>query len=122
MSTAYQEMLAVLEDLQESAAYWSEYDVPIGIVDRINAAITKAKDTSEIQVTYPQIQATSAEIQVTSVNARRLEALKVCRDQFKHYVDHHLDKGDLDKAAQNEKFVALADAAITGAETPKNGD
>jgi hypothetical protein len=36
------ELLAVLKELQESAAYWSEYDVPIGIVDRINAVIAKA--------------------------------------------------------------------------------
>ncbi len=35
-------MLGVLQDLQESASYWSEYDVPIGIVERINAAISKA--------------------------------------------------------------------------------
>ena len=31
--------LAVLQELAESAAYWSEYDVPMGIVDRINDAI-----------------------------------------------------------------------------------
>jgi hypothetical protein len=37
------ELLAVLKELQESAAYWSEYDVPIGIVDRINEAIAKAE-------------------------------------------------------------------------------
>ena len=37
------ELLSVLEELQESASYWSEYDVPLGIVDRINAAIAKAK-------------------------------------------------------------------------------
>lgn len=37
-------LLAVLKELQESASYWSEYDVPLGIVDRINAAITKAED------------------------------------------------------------------------------
>jgi hypothetical protein len=36
------ELLAVLKELQESSAYWSEYDVPIGIVDRINAVIAKA--------------------------------------------------------------------------------
>lgn len=36
------ELLTVLQELQESAAYWSEYDVPLGIVDRINAAIAKA--------------------------------------------------------------------------------
>jgi hypothetical protein len=36
------DMLAVLQELAESADYWSEYDVPLGIVDRINAAIAKA--------------------------------------------------------------------------------
>ena len=37
------EMLEVLIDLSESAQYWSEYDVPIGIIDRLNAVISKAK-------------------------------------------------------------------------------
>ena len=37
------ELLAVLKELQESASYWSEYDVPLGIVDRINAVIAKAE-------------------------------------------------------------------------------
>lgn len=37
------QLLAVLEELSESAAYWSEYDVPIGIVDRINDAIATAR-------------------------------------------------------------------------------
>ena len=37
------DLLAVLKELQESAAYWSEYDVPLGIVDRINKAIAKAE-------------------------------------------------------------------------------
>ncbi len=37
------ELLAVLKELQESAGYWSEYDVPLGIVDRINAVIAKAE-------------------------------------------------------------------------------
>jgi hypothetical protein len=36
------EMLAVLEELEESAGYWSEYVVPLGIVDRIREAIKKA--------------------------------------------------------------------------------
>ena len=36
------DLLEVLRELQESASYWSEYDVPVGIVDRINAAIAKA--------------------------------------------------------------------------------
>lgn len=37
------EMLDMLIDLQESAQYWSEFDVPVGIVDRLNAVISKAK-------------------------------------------------------------------------------
>lgn len=36
------DLLAVCLDLVESAEYWGEYDVPIGIVDRLNAAIAKA--------------------------------------------------------------------------------
>lgn len=39
---AADDMLSVLLELQESASYWSEYDVPIGIVDRINSVIGKA--------------------------------------------------------------------------------
>ena len=35
---AMAEELAVLTELEQSAAYWSEYDVPLGIVDRIKAA------------------------------------------------------------------------------------
>ena len=37
------EMLNMLIELSESAQYWSEYDVPLGIVDRLNAVISKAK-------------------------------------------------------------------------------
>lgn len=37
------EMLDMLIELQESAQYWSEYDVPVGIVDRLNVVISKAK-------------------------------------------------------------------------------
>ena len=40
--SAAPELLAVLQELAESAEYWSEYDVPVGIVDRINDAIAKA--------------------------------------------------------------------------------
>lgn len=35
-------LLKVLQELEESAGYWSEYDVPIGIVERISKAITTA--------------------------------------------------------------------------------
>lgn len=41
--SAAPDMLDVLERLQESASYWSEYDVPLGIVDSINATIKKAR-------------------------------------------------------------------------------
>lgn len=34
----------VLIELRESASYWSEYDVPVGIVDRIDAAINTARE------------------------------------------------------------------------------
>lgn len=44
--SAAPDMLAVLQELAESADYWSEYDVPLGIVDRINAAIAKAARSS----------------------------------------------------------------------------
>lgn len=36
------ELLAVLQELEESSSYWSDYDVPVGIVDRIKAAIARA--------------------------------------------------------------------------------
>ena len=42
LAAAAPALLDVCVDLVESAEYWSEYDVPIGIVDRLNAAIAKA--------------------------------------------------------------------------------
>ena len=36
------DLLAVCQRLAESAAYWSEYDVPLGIVADLQAAIGKA--------------------------------------------------------------------------------
>ncbi len=38
------DMLKILLELQESAVYWSEYDVPLGILDRINETIEKATE------------------------------------------------------------------------------
>ena len=37
------DMLEVLEELDECAYYWSQYDVPVGIHDRFKSAIAKAK-------------------------------------------------------------------------------
>jgi hypothetical protein len=36
------DMYAVLKELAECSQYWSEYDVPLGIHDRIAAALAKA--------------------------------------------------------------------------------
>lgn len=43
MVSAAPEMFDVLERLEESAEYWSEYGVPIGIVADIRAALKKAR-------------------------------------------------------------------------------
>jgi hypothetical protein len=40
---AAHDLLAVCEELVESAYYWGDYDVPIGLVDRIREAVAKAK-------------------------------------------------------------------------------
>lgn len=37
------DLLAICDELWECAGYWSEYDVPIGIVERLRAAIVKAR-------------------------------------------------------------------------------
>jgi hypothetical protein len=37
------QLLEVCKELSECAEYWSEYDVPIGIVDRLNNAIKLAE-------------------------------------------------------------------------------
>lgn len=37
------DMYDLLNDLMESACYWSEYDVPIGIVDRMKSVLAKAR-------------------------------------------------------------------------------
>ncbi|MBX9834632.1 MAG: hypothetical protein K2X65_00465 [Burkholderiaceae bacterium] len=39
-------LLEVLQELEESSSYWSEYDVPLGIVERIKDAIALATGTT----------------------------------------------------------------------------
>ena len=39
-------LLEVLQELEESSGYWSEYDVPLGIVERIRDAIALATGTT----------------------------------------------------------------------------
>lgn len=49
------QMYSVLKELQESASYWSEYDVPLGIVDRINNVLGKVENlqkTDTIKTTF----------------------------------------------------------------------
>ena len=49
------QMYSVLKELQESASYWSEYHVPLGIVDRINEVLKKVennKTTDTIKTTF----------------------------------------------------------------------
>ncbi len=47
-------MYSVLKELQESASYWSEYDVPLGIVDRINDVLGKVEAKSVTRKEYLQ--------------------------------------------------------------------
>ena len=42
-------MLDVLVELQESASYWSEYDVPCGIADRINTAVADGRNALSLE-------------------------------------------------------------------------
>ncbi len=42
------QMYSVLKELQESASYWSEYDVPLGIVDRINDVLEKVENVQKV--------------------------------------------------------------------------
>lgn len=37
------DLYSVVEELEESSNYWSEYCVPIGIVDRLRDALAKAR-------------------------------------------------------------------------------
>ena len=46
LAAAAPALLDVCVDLVESAEYWSDYEVPCGIVDRLNAAIAKAGGTA----------------------------------------------------------------------------
>lgn len=36
-------MLAMLEELREYAEYWNGYDAPLGIVERLDETIRKAR-------------------------------------------------------------------------------
>ena len=40
---AHESLMSVLQELEESVEYWGEYDVPIGIQDRIKYALSQVK-------------------------------------------------------------------------------
>ena len=46
------QMYSVLKELQESASYWSEYDVPLGIVNRINDVLKNVETQSVTRKEY----------------------------------------------------------------------
>ena len=56
-----------------------------------------------------------------SVHAELLNALIQCRNRFQIYVEHHLEKHDRRKAAENERFVDLANEAIARANAAPAG-
>jgi len=81
MTTWRKEMskaLAVLLELKESASYWSEYDVPIGIHERIDEAILELNARPE--------QEPVAWIIETEIYGKLSEW--ICTDK-KHYMDAH---------------------------------
>lgn len=45
--SAAPDLYAVVAELEESSCYWSEYDVPIGVVERMRAALAKARGRNE---------------------------------------------------------------------------
>ena len=52
MSVFAPQMYSVLKELQESASYWSEYDVPLGIVDRVNDVLEKVEAKGVTRTEY----------------------------------------------------------------------
>lgn len=40
---AHDELLAVCKEIEDASVYWSEYDVPLGILHRLRAAIANAE-------------------------------------------------------------------------------
>ena len=89
---------------------------PVGIVDEGDDGVFADLETTSGVLVKLGDKIYARPVPAEPVNARLLDALKKCRDQFQRYVEHHLDKGDYDKAAANESFAWLAGAAISKAE------
>jgi len=67
------DLLAVVQELADSSAYWSEYDVPLGIADRIRAAIAKAEGATPDR--YELTEAGRAMVSGKSEHDRTKDAL-----------------------------------------------
>jgi len=55
LRAAHDGLLAVAQELAASAAYWSEYDVPLGIVARLDAAIERATGEMKCAMSVEQV-------------------------------------------------------------------
>ena len=76
------QMYSVLKELQESAYYWSEYDVPLGIVDRINDVLkkveTKGVTRKEYQKQYQKEYADSGKKKEAQNRYYQKNKYKIC--------------------------------------------
>ena len=76
------QMYNVLKELQESAYYWSEYDVPLGIVDRINDVLKKVEEKSvtrkEYQKQYQKEYAASGKKKEAQKRYYQKHKYKIC--------------------------------------------
>jgi hypothetical protein len=41
------DLLAACKEVEAASQYWSEYDVPLGMLDRLKAAIARAEATTK---------------------------------------------------------------------------
>ena len=77
--------------------------------------LQKSHDLSGSLAAYRVEPLFARPVPAESVNARLVEALIQCRDRFLFYVEHHLANGAAVKAAENDRFVTLANQAIAAA-------
>ena len=66
------QMYSVLKELQESASYWSEYHVPICIMDRIDYVLKKVENNKK-----PDTIKTTFDLRTCFVNMQNDEGLVI---------------------------------------------
>lgn len=47
-----------------------------------------------------------------------IAALRACHATFQHYTEHHLAKGDAEKASSNARMAGICEEALDAATTP----